>query len=594
MTGSRAIPVHKGNNEKLKNEIYKGAIRHPFYFLHLKKGTNINTMKQLVLIFLAISSFAYAQTPELNYAYNFPGVASYSTLDNAGNLILAGSFSGTQDFDLGNGTQNLVSTSPTSAFIVKYSPAGNYLMGFVIPSVFVRSITTDNADNIYISGIIDTIVDFDPGVGVATHSNFTSITDLFVAKYDANGNFQMAFVLNSSGLDSESHLRIDSNGNMFLWAMFVGTIDIDPGVGITNFTESGPGTENIFIAKYSSAGNLLYGYAFPNSSSPQEILIDDVDNIYVSGDFQNTIDVDPGPGTAYLTSNNGLDGFWVKYDNDMNYINSASYHGGVNFIALDNDKNFYISGRNPDSMDVDLGPGVTMLYSQDYYDIYIAKYDSSFNLIYGKIFECGLSYLQTALAPDSVGGIYMCGWIPDTVVNFTPGQQQGIFESNGGRDVFLIKLDPTGNYVFGGTFGDTLSDMPNGMRLNPHGDLWLYGTYNGTIDCDFGPAENTLTGTAGKFLAKYTDPLYTTLKEGPAQLPIKIYGAESKVFVDFSALSKTKAEVQIINVMGQTVYQTTHNQSDKLTIDVPETAGQIYFVRVTDGNKTIAKKLWVN
>lgn len=548
----------------------------------------------LIIVFSSIIGIANSQTPEFNFAYNFPGGPSCSTLDNAGNLILAGSFSGTKDFDLGNGTQNLVSTSPTSTFIVKYSPSGNYLMGFVIPSVFVRSITTDNADNIYISGSIDTIVDFDPGVGIANHSNFTSITDLFVAKYDANGNFQMAFVLNSSGLDSESYVRVDSNGNIFLWSMFTGTIDLDPGVGTSTFTESGPGTENNFIAKYSSAGNILFGYAFPNSSNPHDIIINDDDYVYISGNFQNTIDVDPGPGTAYLTSDNGLDGFWAKYDNNMNYINSASYHGGVNFIALDKEDNFYISGRNPDSMDVDLGPGSTMLYSVNFYDIYIAKYDNNFNLIYGKTFECNKSYLQNGLATDSLGGVYMCGWIPDTT-DFTPGQPGGTFLTNGVRDVFLIKLDPNGNYVFGGTFGDSLNDQANGIQLNKQGDLWLYGSYNGTIDTDFGPATQPLTtNSGGLFLAKYTDPLYTGFNELSTELPIKIYGAENKVFIDFSALAKTNAQVQVLNLMGQTVYDNKYNQSNKLTINLPETPGQIYFVRVTNGDKTIAKKLWVD
>jgi hypothetical protein len=259
------------------------------------------------------------------------------------------------------------------------------------------------------------------------------------------------------------------------------------------------------------------------------------------------------------------------------------------------DNNFYISGRNPDSMDVDLGPGVTMLYSEEFYDIYIVKYDADFDLVYGKTFECDLSYLQYGLATDSLGGIYMCGEVPDTI-NFTPGQQTGVFVPLGNKDLFLIKLDPAGNYVFGGIFGDTLNTRPAGIELNSNGDLWVYGSYNGTIDCDFGPSVSTLTSTQlnSKFLAKYTDPLYTSILEPAKELPVKIYGAESKVFIDFSALNKTNAQVQVLNILGQTVYQTNHSQSNKLTINLPETGGQIYFVRVVNGDKTINRKLWID
>ena len=62
----------------------------------------------------------------------------------------------------------------------------------------------------------------------------------------------------SAGIDSTAAIEVDSTGNVFVTGMFSGTIDFDPSIGVTNLTATGFG--NLFVAKYTKAGSLIWGH----------------------------------------------------------------------------------------------------------------------------------------------------------------------------------------------------------------------------------------------------------------------------------------------------------------------------------------------
>src|SRR5688500_8844248 len=69
-------------------------------------------------------------TADYSFAFKLGGSASSSevanavTTDAAGNVFVAGQFSGTVDFDPGAGATNLTALGPTDAFVAKYSSSG--------------------------------------------------------------------------------------------------------------------------------------------------------------------------------------------------------------------------------------------------------------------------------------------------------------------------------------------------------------------------------------------------------------------------------------------------------------------------------------
>ena len=95
-------------------------------------------------------------------------------------------------------------------------------------------------------GIYRNTIDIDPG---ATTVNLISNgqTDMFLAKFDALGNYQTAFTIGSTGNDFAEAIALDNSGNIYLAGAFNATCDFDPSSGTTNLTAS---AADMFLAKY--------------------------------------------------------------------------------------------------------------------------------------------------------------------------------------------------------------------------------------------------------------------------------------------------------------------------------------------------------
>jgi hypothetical protein len=104
------------------------------------------------------------------------------------------------------------------------------------------------------------------------------------------------------GSDSnEGHgLGVDSDDNIYLAGRFSGTADFDPGGGVHTVTSDG--FDDAYVAKLDRAGTLVWAHTFGGSSYivASKLAVDAAGNVYMSGRFSGTIDVDPGPGVMIL------------------------------------------------------------------------------------------------------------------------------------------------------------------------------------------------------------------------------------------------------------------------------------------------------
>lgn len=83
-----------------------------------------------------------------------------------------------------------------------------------------------------------------------------------------------------------------------------------------------------------------------DSRIPEHIAIDKFNNVYLGGDFTGSVDFDPGPNTNVLVSN-GYDGFITKLDQygNQQWTNKigGSYNQSVRSIKIDSLGNIYIA-----------------------------------------------------------------------------------------------------------------------------------------------------------------------------------------------------------------------------------------------------------
>ncbi len=177
------------------------------------------------------------------------------TVDVSGNTYTTGDFQGTVDFDPGPGVDEHSSLGGYDIFLCKFDSSGVFQWASTWGGFFDDrgyAVTIDGSGNAYITGYFYGIVDFDPGTGVDEHSSLGK-NDIFLSKFDSNGEFQWAHTLGGYFNDAGIEVAIDGRGNAYVTGRFNGTVDFNPGPGVDEHTSNG--NYDIFLSKFSTDGN---------------------------------------------------------------------------------------------------------------------------------------------------------------------------------------------------------------------------------------------------------------------------------------------------------------------------------------------------
>ncbi|HEY8504337.1 MAG TPA: SBBP repeat-containing protein, partial [Gemmataceae bacterium] len=287
-------------------------------------------------------------------------------VDGSGNVYAGGVFGGTADFDPGPGTANLSSAlNGPDGFVVKLTAGGAFADAFRLgaDSPFldrVIGLAVSPAGDLFVSGSFGGTVDFDPGAGTAPLTSAGDI-DAFVARYDGSGALTWARRTGGAGPDEAARVALDPQGNVISVGTFDSTgVDFDPGGG--SFTLSSALAE-AFVWKLDGAGNFAWARKLGGAGKDVGTGLDtDPDgNVYVTGDFQLTADLDPAAGGAYDLTAQGVDSYAVKMTGDSLLVwafptggPGTDVHGGV---TVDSAGTVTVAGHFEQTVDFDPGPG---------------------------------------------------------------------------------------------------------------------------------------------------------------------------------------------------------------------------------------------
>jgi Beta-propeller repeat len=400
-------------------------------------------MKRIFLVLCCFSALlSTAQLPSFQWANKMVGSNSRSIATDAlGNVYMLGNMGASSTLDVDPGPGVYnLNGADGTVIIYKLNTAGGFVWAKQLPGVSPECIRVDAAENVYLVGHYTLTQDFDPGPGVF---NLTTVNqnDIFTLKLDAAGNFLWAKSQGGAMGEIGYSIAISAAGNVYTTGYFSGTADFDPGAGVFNMTAGILG--DTYISALSAEGNFLWAKHIAGGfNQAHNMTINDLGYIIIAGQFSGTKDLDPGAGVFSLTSAGASDIFILKLDGTGNFIWAKSVGG----IGSDGDG---------------------------------------------------------AVALDLLGNVYVTGSFPFTA-DFDPGPATFNFTATGSTDMFVLKLNASGNFVWAKQMSGTLADVGNDITTDATGNVYTTGIFQDVADFDPGPGIFNLTthGSNDIFISK--------------------------------------------------------------------------------------------
>ncbi|MBX2979343.1 MAG: T9SS type A sorting domain-containing protein [Flavobacteriales bacterium] len=299
----------------------------------------------------------------------------------------------------------------------------------------------------------------------------------------------------------------DAFGNVFVVGDFRGTVDLDPGPDALEFVSAGG--PDLYITKLDSMGRVLWGHGIGGSGfdRAQSVATLSDGSVVVVGEYQGTVDFDPGPGQLLLTNEPfEVRTFILRLDADGELVWAFNLgNGTLPFkVVVDAEDRIYAGGYFQGVTDLDPGPGVLQTISNGGSDPWVVKLNSAGALIWARSFGGPGFDNLIDIALDGFGHLLLTGGFsgnmdadpgPDTFILPAPGANR--------RDVFVSKWDTSGTFIWARQFTTTNFNTTGlGVCSDPWGNVITTGFFSGNTDFDPGPGTEVINGNYDLFVHK--------------------------------------------------------------------------------------------
>jgi hypothetical protein len=319
-------------------------------------------------------------------------------------------------------------------------------------------IITDSLNNIYVTGeynsnpvIFNSYSTISSGTIVVSSFGTLSTSgslDAFVAKYNSSGQVLWATNVGGAGSDSGFGITTDSLNNIYVTGQYSTTSVIfnsystisSGAIIVSSFgTLSTSGSSDVFISKYDSVGQVLWATNIGGAGSDngRGITSDSLNNSYVTGRYASN----PVIFNSYSTISSGT-------------------------ILVSSFGTLSTSGS---------------------FDAFIAKYNSSGQVLWATAIRGNSTENVYSISTDSLNNIYVTGEYASNPVIFNSYStissgtilvsSFGTLSTSGSFDAFIAKYNSSGQVLWATNVGGAGSDSGFGISTDSLNNIYVTGNY---------------------------------------------------------------------------------------------------------------------
>lgn len=299
---------------------------------------------------------------------------------------------------------------------------------------------------------------------------------LYCSVYSQFPGFNWGISFGGPDFDICKDIVTDSIGNLYLIGNFKSTkINI-----ANNFLyNSTPGSFDFIIIKMSHDGNIIWAKSFGGNQDDYvtSASIDLQGNLYLTGYFNSEIlNLDGNPLKNFGTENSSV--FITKVNPDGNVIRAMNFLGKSNDIptsisCFDEGKCIYLCGNfQSDTLSV----SSLKVHKKGDIDIFVAKFDTSLNIVWLKSFGSEKIDYASNMNIDKEGNIYIVGYFNSDSILF----QNFVLKNSGNYDGYVLKLDTEGIPLWCKSLRGTENEKITQISVSSSGTIYICGEFGST------------------------------------------------------------------------------------------------------------------
>jgi hypothetical protein len=539
-------------------------------------------VRKLLFVFILFTFYLSPAQPTWQWAQSGTCTTSDNgsaiTTDINGNVYTTGYFFGS---NLTFSSTTLINSGNYDAFVVKHDNNGNFLWARAIGGAFddvSNAIVCDNNGNVFVTGYYssNTLT-----IGTSTLVNLGG-TDVFVAKFDPNGNAIWAKSFGDNMIEESNAITCDGN-NIYLTGQFQSNF-INFGTG--TLTCNGGG--DVFVTKYDNNGNEIWGRSFGDAGLDiaYGISTKPGSDIYVTGGFRSA---NLAFATTTVSNNGGSDFFLARYDVSGNEIWMTSEGGNFDDVGTAvhiNAFGVYVCGYYK-STTINFGTTTYTNVAVNSTDVFIINYNYSGSINWSNAFGGNFDDIPYGVTADYLGNVFFAGHIHSSAM------VMGTYtlNCNGIGDSFIAKLNLAGALMWAENIGGLQDDGIGSLAIDGNGKIFAAGFY---ISSSVSFGTNTLnnTGSSDLFIAKL-DNIPTDIEQQTLNFKAQtIYPNPASSGFTINSLSKN-SHIHIFDMSGKELLRFEIPNSPQLFIDTQTLPAGIYFVKVLSKESSSTHKLSV-